>query len=271
MKYLLPLCFCSMSLAQDLDALLDAQDNSSEAVYATFKSNRTTLTQSVEGTGPGTLNFAIAHRFAPITQTGSLGGLDGAHTRLGLDVGLGPKWNIGIERTNDGLHKPLSIWSKTRLWTQTVSGSIPLTSALYLHLSQDLAPGAGAWDSRTSGVAQWMFARKFNSFVSLQLSPEWSWQAQGLEHKNTSTPGLGAATRIKWNHRMAWTAEAHFPWQPSPQQKPIWATGLDLETGGHVFQLHITNAHSLADDRIWSENSSWSPRLGFQITRAYAL
>ena len=51
--------------------------------------------------------------------------------------------------------------------------------------------------------------------------------------------------------------------------------GIDIETGGHVFQVHLTNAFGITENQFLPYNtSSWKDsdmRIGFNISRVFTL
>jgi hypothetical protein len=51
--------------------------------------------------------------------------------------------------------------------------------------------------------------------------------------------------------------------------------GFEIETGGHVFQVHFTNSTGIAENQYLPfTNTKWTNagiRLGFNLTRAFSL
>jgi len=99
--------------------------------------------------------------------------------------------------------------------------------------------------SRFSYAFQIQIARKFGERVSIQLMPS-------LVHKNlvkTSADkndifSFRAGGRIKVSRRVSINAEYHylFPGQVSETAYSSFSLGVDIETGGHVFQIFLTNS-----------------------------
>jgi hypothetical protein len=54
-----------------------------------------------------------------------------------------------------------------------------------------------------------------------------------------------------------------------------FSVGLDVETGGHVFQLHFTNSAGMAEPQFIAQtNGSWMDRgfrFGFNISRVFTV
>jgi hypothetical protein len=55
-----------------------------------------------------------------------------------------------------------------------------------------------------------------------------------------------------------------------------FALGIDIETGGHVFQMHFTNSAGIAEPQFfaqtnttWKNARTWGVRLGFNVSRLF--
>jgi hypothetical protein len=135
------------------------------------------------------------------------------------------------------------------------------------------------FSSRLTYVHQLLIARKFNKNLSLQLSPT-------LAHKNLTPTGndpndliaLGAGGRYKVSNRIAVTAEYFYAFRSndvSVDYPNSLSFGIDIETGGHVFQLMLTNAQAMREGGfIWGENNGkWSDggiHFGFNVSRVFS-
>ena len=133
---------------------------------------------------------------------------------------------------------------------------------------------------------QLLVGRKFNQRLTLQLMPT-------LVHRNlTTTPedkndvmAIGVAGRIKLTKRMAINAEYYYV--PDGQIATPFVNslslGIDIETGGHVFQLHFTNSPDITYKGFITETQeNWffkgsdgrilsGLRFGFNISRVFTL
>ena len=269
--------------ADDLDQLLDAQAPAADQpVAATFKGIRNTQSQSVETTQKGVINLTISHRFGPMGAGGFLG-LDFARIRLGVDYGITDWTDLGIERSNnDG--KPVDLFLKQRLVRQTTSGSVPVSvtwyAAGYLMTDpQDGYPYSLPFQDRFSSVNQIIVARKFSERLSLQASP--TVVTRMLRTFRSDGPvavGMEAGGRWKLASRLALTADwGQMFYGVSKNWDPALAAGLDIETGGHVFQLYLSNSAWLSEDRLYTQTKGGidspvdggSVALGFNITRGF--
>src|SRR5688572_11781546 len=104
--FTLLLCLSSLQLfAQEdlLSMLEDSTTSKKEDVTATFKTTRLVTGQSLELHHGGVLNFVIQHRFGRVNGGGyEFFGLDQATIRLGLDMGISNRINVGIGRSSVG-------------------------------------------------------------------------------------------------------------------------------------------------------------------------
>lgn len=272
------LCWAGPVLAQDsMDSLLEQSAPANEPVAATFKSIHVVQSHSVETSGEGVLDLVISHQFGPL-QNGPEGafGMDMASIRLGVDYGVTDWFDVGLERANN-LGKPVDLFVKTRLLRQNSSGSMPLSvtwlSVGYLDTRSDAGMDyALTLERRFSSLHQLIVARKFSDRISLQMAPT-------LVQRNlvpTSEDdglafGLGVAGRYKLTSRFALTAETTPMFTGvNSTYGPEYGVGFDVETGGHVFQLRLSNSTWLSEDRLYTR--TWdAPSLGFNLSRAFDL
>jgi hypothetical protein len=88
---------------------------------------------------------------------------------------------------------------------------------------------------------------------------------------------MGAALRQKLTRRLAINAEYYYvlPDQIDDRYKNSLAIGFDIETGGHVFQLHFTNSTAMVEKGFITETTGdWFKgdiRFGFNISRVFTI
>jgi hypothetical protein len=273
------------SMGQDLDALLDAETSVGK-IYesAAFKATRVINGHSVEQMKAQHLDFRISHRFGELNGGGyELFGLDQATIHFSLEYGLKDWLMVGVGRSN--LLKTYDGFVKLRLLRQT-AGSNDVPVFLSYMGSTEIFTNKWAnpdrdnkFSSRLTYVHQLLIARKFNKNLSLQLSPT-------LAHKNLTPTGndpndliaLGAGGRYKVSNRIAVTAEYFYAFRSndvSVDYPNSLSFGIDIETGGHVFQLMLTNAQAMREGGfIWGENNGkWSDggiHFGFNVSRVFS-
>lgn len=269
---------------QDLDSLLAgiSGDNNTSYTYGTFKGTRIINGQSAEVTGRKDMNFIISHRFGAI----NLGiyeffGMDQASTRLGLEYGITD--NMGISVGRNTWQKIYDGAVKYRLLRQqTGERNIPFTLTLYSaafakSLRWEDPERDNLFSSRMTYTSQVLIARKFSKKLSLQISPSYV-------HKNlVPTPedqnnifAIGFGGRYKITRKLALNADYYYllPGKTADDFYNSLAIGLDIETGGHVFQLHCTNSQTMFESGFISETTGgWLDGeifFGFNICRVFS-
>lgn len=291
MKTFISICFFSFVftsvLAQDdLMKMLEEETSKNakpDFTTATFKSTRLINGHSVENVAGGVLDFRIAHRFG-FVNSGSynLFGLDEASMRLGLDYGISNRWMIGVGRST--YQKQFDAFTKFKLLRQsTGSRRMPVTisaisSMMYKSVKSDDPSRENFQTSNIFYSHQLLIGRKFSEAFSLQVMPT-------MIHynlvKGTNDPNdvyaIGAGGRIKLNNRISLNAEYYYqiPDYQLPGTQNSLAIGFDIETGGHVFQLHFTNSTGMTERTFISETTGkffeGDIRFGFNISRVFTI
>ena len=285
---ILPLLSASGAIAQD--SLMDLLDANTKPVInytsATFKSTRILDGQSIERMKAGQLDFRISHRFGKLNSGAyNLFGLDQATIRFSLEYGITNWLMAGLgrssfEKTYDGFLKFSPIRQCTGARVMPVSVSFFASTALKtIHWSNPAQ--TNYYSSRLAYTYQVLIARKFSEAFSLQLTPSIvhrNLTASELDPNDLYAMGLGG--RIKLSHRISLNAEYYYVAQPIPARSTTPMTnplslGIDIETGGHVFQLILTNSLSMIEKGIIGETTGhWSKGdiyFGFNISRVFTI
>ncbi len=270
----------------DLMDLLD-ENTQTEINYttATFKSTRIMNGHSIEKMPPGQLAFRISHRFGTLnTGAYELWGLDQANIHFGLEYGI-LKWlMIGVgrgtyEKTYDGFAKFTILRQSTGAKEMPVSVSA-FTSVAINSLKWSEPEQTNYFSSRLSYVAQVLIARKFTPSFSFQLTPSYVHRNMvSTELDPNDLFALGAGGRMKLSKRISFNAEYFLLLNPkdymSQQIYNPLSLGFDIETGGHVFQLILTNSVAMIEKGFIGETTgSWAKgdiHLGFNISRVFNL
>ena len=283
MRYLIIFAlFCSpiVKAQDDLFSLLEVEDTPQE-VTATFKGTRIINGQSVELPAKGNLQFLIEHRFGTINSGAyELWGLDQAQMRMSFDYGLTNNTAIGLARNS--FQKTFEASIKSRLVRQKMNGGSPISitsyNAVFANSIRWANPErANLFSSRLSYAHQIMIARKFNSSLSLQLTP--SLIHRNLVDKkdvNNDYVALGIGGRYKLTKRVSLNAEYFYQFKRLNELfENSLSIGFDIETGGHVFQLHVTNSQGMFERAFIGETTGkWSAGdlyFGFNISRVFGL
>ncbi len=273
--FLVTPAFAQESLLKGLEDSVPAR----EKVTAAFKSTRVINAHSIEMLAKGNLDFRILHRFSRINSgVDQWFGLDGASMRMSFDYGITNDLMVGIGRST--YRKEVDGFVKARFLQQTTGpNAVPVSVAL--------AAGSTIWtgvsptsvkpstSDRTSYYLQLLVGRKFNERFSFQLSPIFlrrNFVDRPAEDFNLFA--LGGGARFKISKRVAITADYHHALSgiPKANTDPL-SVGIDIETGGHVFQLHFTNAVGMNERAYITETTDkffkGDIRFGFNLSRIF--
>jgi hypothetical protein len=274
----------------DLLSLL-GEEKTTDYATASFKTSRIVNGHSLENTARGVLDSKISHRFSPIRQgIYDVFGLDGATIRIGFDYGVTDRFMIGFGRNS--LEKVIDGFAKYKILRQS-SGKKNMPITLIYLVDAQVKTIKFSDDSRDNQFSDRLFythqlliGRKFNDNFTLQLMPT-------LIHRNLVTTkedkndvlAMGIGGRIKLTKRIALNAEYYYV--PSNQIASNFANslsvGVDIETGGHVFQMHFTNSRDMTYKGFITETSEdWffegsdgrtltGLRFGFNISRVFTI
>jgi len=271
----------------DLSSLLEGDSVVKEYTYGAFKTTRLINGHSIENTGKGILDFKISHRFSPMSGgVHEFFGLDGATIRLGLDYGINDAITIGVGRSS--LFKEYDAYVKTKILRQTVKDEIPL-SLSYVggmsvsSLSSDqllgrplVSPEKYPFSNRLFFFNQLLIARKFSSIFTLQLMPTHvHYNFVNTIAEPNDILALGAGGRIKLNKRVTLNLEYYHQFTQLSNTTNSLSVGFDIETGGHVFQLHFTNSSGMTERTFIAQTTDkWGDggfRFGFNIARVFTV
>lgn len=285
------------AIAQDdLLDLLDAEQ-SHEPVYttATFKASRLINGQTIEVVSKNHLNFWISHRFGAVNSgfIANFFGLDEAKIRLGLEYGLTDNWLIGAGRSS--IEKTYDLYTKYKVFRQ--SNKFPVTVTGLAGWAINTMESGYLMESGTqmrfknnqerySYWGQALIARKFNERLSLQVMPSF------LHYNKVEDPAIlnnlwaiGFGGRYKLTKRFTLSGEYYHAFsdigayeastgKAYPYHDAI-SIGVDIETGGHVFQLHFTNSRGMIEKHfIGQTTGAWQNTdiyYGFNIARTFSL
>lgn len=270
----------SAAWAQDdlLQALEQQEPEQGYYTLATFKGSRLINGHSVEMRKRKELDFIISHRFGRLNSGAyTLFGLDESNVRLGLEYGLTNRLNIGIGRNS--FEKVYDGFLKYKLLRQgNGKGMAPLSIVAFAGtaLKTLRSPNDLTVSNRMAYTWQLLLARKFSERLSLQLMPS-------LLHRNLVPTeqeandlfALGAGGRFKLSKRVALNLEYYYQLNQhstEPNHNAL-AIGFDIETGGHVFQLHFTNARAMHEQGFISQTTGnfgqGDIHFGFNISRVF--
>lgn len=268
--------------AQDLLDILDSETPKTDnIVSATFKGTRILNGHSIENRKDKELEFIISHRFGRINLGfDELFGLDKSNIRFALEYGVNNNLTVGLgrssfEKTYDGFLKYSLLKQKTG------ANSFPFAVSFFGSVAVKTLKDYDPADKRTFTeslfyVGQVLIAKKVSPSFSFQVTPTYV-------HRNTvriaADPhdifAVGLGTRMKLTKRISFNSEYYFAFDQSKSidARNSLAFGVDIETGGHVFQLILSNAITMIEKSFITENTgdffSGDIHFGFNISRTF--
>jgi hypothetical protein len=267
----------------DLISLVDSGKATKEYVGLAFKSSRVINGHSMEMIPKGNMDFRILHRFGLInTGANNLWGLDQATMRFGFDFGLLRDLSIGVGRSTT--NKEWDGFIKYRAVQQSRGpGSFPFSIVGVAGMTYSTMPWSDPdrenyTSSRIGYYGLVIFGRKFNEYLTMQISPT-------MVHRNlvplatddNDAFAVGLGGRVKLSRRVAFVLDYHYI--ISGVDKDIYSNplsmGVDIETGGHVFQLHFSNSQGMNEKEfITGTTDKWGEgeiRFGFNLSRMFVI
>lgn len=277
LTYLL-LLFTAIINAQD-DLLEGLEPETDDTVTSTWKSLKVVNFETTKLVAPGEFQLIIAHRFGSVENGfDDLFGLDQAVTRFQFVYGL-TDW-MHIEASRSSFSKTYQLAGKFRLAQQKNNGfpfSISAFTATDVNtgLEKDIFPKL-EFENRLGYTAQLIIARKVSKRLSAQISPTlFHENFVSFDPQDNTQYALGIGARYKLTNRWSINADygAHLNRaDDSPFVNPL-SIGFDLETGGHVFQLHFTNAQPMLVNGFLSQGTGdWLDGrffFGFNLVRVF--
>jgi hypothetical protein len=272
----------------ELSKLLDENTDKSvkEYSYGAFKTTRVINGHSIENTGKGILDFKISHRFSPMSGgVHEFFGLDGASIRLGLDYGVSDAITVGLGRSS--MYKEYDGYVKAKILRQTNKNEMPIslsyvggmsvTSLQTERLFRTLVPPEKyPFSNRLFYFNQLLIARKINNALTVQLSPTHvHYNFVNTTAEPNDILALGTGGRIKLNKRLTLNLEYFYQFTRLNNATNSLSVGIDIETGGHVFQLHLSNSSGMTERTFIAQTTDkWGDggfRFGFNIARVFTV
>src|ERR1700744_5124950 len=267
------------------DSLMNSMstDDKHQEVIGAFKATRMIFSQTTQTVKKNNLNFLVIHRFGDI---GTAQG--GGHTLIGLDAvndvyigfeyGLSDNLNIDFGRSTIGGLIELGL--KYAVLHQTNDDSSPVAITLFGDYGLRPYGNFGSYADRNSFLGQMIISRKFSSAFSFQVSPVYVYDntpIPDIPGNDKGTFALSGAARYKITKHMSLVVDyehsfSQFRTGANGFSDPL-GFGIEVETGGHVFTLNITNANSISEINTLSATQQdygrGQFRIGFTISRMF--
>lgn len=270
--------FAQEDLFKELDSVKSIKK---EVATAVFKALQICNMQSTKLPVKGDYYLLISHRFGDLSNgLDNFFGLDNAFTKIGGIYGATNWLSLGLSRHT--YNKTYEIAVKYKLANQEING-FPVTVVGYntvdinSALSTDLYPNL-KFNNRLAYATELLISRKFSNKFSLELNTVFihkNLYDDIQDQKNVYL--LAAGGRYKITKRMSlnleYGARLSLPeGYTSPYYNPI-SVGLDIETGGHVFQLLFSNSQTMNDVAFFTNaTGSWFSKgifFGFNMYRVF--
>lgn len=255
-----------------------------------FKSLKIVNLESTKLAAKGDFYFIVAHRFGFVNNGfDDFFGLDNANTQLKFLYGV-KEW-LTIHASRSGFQETYDLAAKYRLLAQG-ENNFPFTIvgfnsiAVNTELKKENYPNL-KFENRLSYVSQLLISRKFSEKLSLELAPT-------VFHENTlrdildennmvispnpqdnTQYAIGMGGRYKLTKRWSFNLDyvAHLNRTSQSIYKNPLSVGFDLETGGHVFQMHFTNATAMHEAGYLGQTvGDWGKGefgFGFNLVRVF--
>ncbi|PTX59495.1 hypothetical protein C8N46_10984 [Kordia periserrulae] len=273
-------CLFSMGLHAQDDLLDELEEEATPETFVSpaFKAMRIMNLQSTKVAAKNDFYLYVSHRFGTLEDgLSTFFGFDNANTRIQLVYGLFEGWQFGISR--ESLRKTYALSTKMKLKDQTESFPVMLvgyaTANINTQVRKDRFPFL-TFEDRLSYTTQLLISRKFNNNFSLEIAPSYVRHNLTLEASQKHDQfAMGVGGRLKVSKRMSINMDYAYNFNRAEDtafRNPL-TIGVDIETGGHVFQLLFSNAQSTNEPGFLSyAEGDWGDGdifFGFNIVRVF--
>ena len=266
----------SYSQEEDLLKGLDSI-NTKQNVESAFKGLKIVNLESTKIASKGDLYFIVAHRFSSIKNgIESFFGLDNAVTQIKFIKGLTNWLSLSAGRSE----LAYDFATKYRLHHQVENGFpvsvVGFSSIAFNNTLKQSNFTKMVFKDRIIYVNQLLISRKFNQSLSLQLAPTIFHQnfVENDEQKNLQY-AIGFGGRCKLTKRLSVNLDyaAHLNRIKNSIYKNPLSVGIDIESGGHVFQMHFTNSQGIHEAGfLGNSTGDWLTgdiNFGFNLSRVF--
>jgi len=257
-------------------------------VELTFPTPKHIQLNTTEPLAAGELYYSIKHAFGTVENgISDFWGLDqGANIRFSLEYGITDRFSVFAGRSSLDKVYDLGfryLYLKQMQKGMPISAGVVLTAGL---MTDDYSffDVSYSFSERNQLSVALPVSRKFDDRFSLLMVPTFAAISKTNPFMRIENPldtdeiyaGLGIGSRYKFTQRLGLTIQA----MPSYRfETERWnhnaAIGLDMETGGHVFQIFFTTSRALNDTYLLASSNGRIPdyafRFGFNINRSFML
>lgn len=274
---LLVLLLPFVSFAQeDLLAGMDSVPKN-QTVESAFKALKIVNLESTKMAAKGELYFVVAHRFSSV-KDGFEGffGLDNAVTQIKFLYGLNSWLTVGAARSE----LAYDFSAKYSIMRQMKNGFpvsiVGFNSLGFNNTMKESNYPRMKFSDRIIYVGQILVSRKFSKRLSLELAPTF-FHENFVENdfQSNSQYAIGIGGRYKLTDRLSLNIDyaAHLNRTSTSIYKDPLSIGVDLETGGHVFQMHFTSSQGIHEaGYLGHTTGDWTKGdvfFGFNLVRVF--
>lgn len=259
------------------EELLDQleMDATQTTAYPSFKALQMVNLQSTKMPSRNDFYFLISHRFGSLKDgADTFFGLDNATTKIGFIYGIREWVSVGISRHT--LNKAYEGTLKYRLIEQNEHAPVTLvgyhTVQVNSQLDSDVYPNL-SFENRLTYASQALVSRSISTALTLEVIVSYIYKnTYNAEIEHQDQFSIGGGGRIKLSKRLSINAEYMYSDMPSFYNNPL-SVGLDIETGGHVFQLLFTNSQGMTESSyLTNASGDWGRGeiyFGFNLYRVF--
>jgi hypothetical protein len=273
------------AFSQDLEEMLDELPQASQNAIGTFKSAYILNSRSTENIRKGELEFRVHHRFGTIEGgTYELFGLDESSSFIALDYGILDFFNVGVGRATidkcwEGNIKLSILKQKTgKNWNMPISMTY-VSEIAYKDKKIHESNPYDDFENRMFYTHQLLIARKFNKNLSLQLMPTLVHRNLVESYNDNDLYAIGTGGRYKLTNWVTIIGEYHYLVNrdklAGEDTRDSWSLGVNIDTGGHIFQLMLSNSAYLLPHQYLARSmgnfEDGTVHLGFNIMRQFSL
>jgi hypothetical protein len=260
----------------DLLSQIDSTETDAKVVAA-FKAMKIVNLESTKLLGKKELYFVVAHRFGSIKENfEGFFGLDNAVTQIKFIYGVTDKISLAAGRSEqayDFSAKYLIVSQKENGFPFALVG---FNSLGFNNQMKETNYPKMEFKDRMIYVNQMLISRKFSDNLSLEVVPTYFHENFVIDdNQDNSQLAIGMGGRYKVSKRVSVNLDyaAHLNRSSTSVFRNPLSVGVDIETGGHVFQMHFTNAQAMHEAGFLANaTGDWSKGdvfFGFNLVRIF--
>ena len=265
--------FCQDDLLSEIDSTAIVQQKTTSA----FKAMKIVNLESTKIAAKGDLYLVIAHRFGSIKEDiEGFFGLDNAVTQIKFIYGVGEGLSFGAGRSEQAYDFSAKYMIKSQMDNGFPVTVVGFNSLGFNNLLKQSNYPKMTFKSRVTYVNQILVSRKFSEKLSLQLAPTYFHENFVInEFQENSQFAIGLGGRYKLSKRISLNIDyaAHLNRVSGSNFNNPLSVGIDIETGGHVFQMHFTNSQGIHEAGfLGNSTGDWSKGdvfFGFNLVRVF--